>query len=137
VIVILGNLTTTTIVPKIGIGRMAALSFLIQAAGVGLAAVAPSLPLVFMAQFLVGYGFGVNYPLLMGMSIQYVAEHERATAMGLHQAVYSIGMFGGPWLSGMLADSIGMRPMFAITGVGCAVLGVAGTRWLSTERDSR
>jgi MFS family permease len=130
-IVILGNLTTTTIVPKVGARRMAALSFLIQAAGTGVAAFAPSLALVFMAQFLVGFAFGVNYPLLMGMSIQHVAEQERATAMGLHQAVYSIGMFGGPWLSGILADSIGMRPMFAVTCVGCAVLGVIGTRLLA------
>ena len=136
-IVILGNLTATTIVPKVGIRRMATLSFLIQAAGIGLASVAPSLALVFVAQFLVGYAFGVNYPLLMGMSIQFVAEHERATAMGLHQAVYSIGMFSGPWLSGLLADSIGMRPMFAFTAAACAGLGIVGTRWLSADRDSQ
>ena len=55
---------------------------------------------------LAGCSSGVNYPLLMGMSIQFVAETERATAMGLHQAVYAIGMFAGPWLSGMLADSL-------------------------------
>jgi predicted MFS family arabinose efflux permease len=136
-VVIFGNLATTTIVPKVGARRMAAVSFLVHAAGIGLASFAPSLSVVFAAQFLAGCASGVNYPLLMGMSIQYVAEHERATAMGLHQAVYAIGMFSGPWLSGILADSIGMRPMFAITGIGCAVLGIAGTRWLSAERDSK
>lgn len=131
VIVILGNLAATAIAPKVGTRRMVALSFVIQSVGIGLTALAPSLPVVFVAQFLVGYTFGVSYPLLMGLSIQYVAEHERATAMGLHQAVYSIGMFGGPWLSGLLADSIGMRPMFAVTCIGCAALGVIGTYLLT------
>jgi len=127
VIVIVGNLAATTIAPKVGIRRMVMLSFVIQSVGIGLTALAPSLPVVFVAQFLVGYTFGVTYPLLMGLSIQYVAEHERATAMGLHQAVYSIGMFGGPWLSGLLADSIDMGPMFGITAIFTGVLGVSGT----------
>ena len=131
-IVILGNLAATTIAPKVGTRRMVAFSFLIQTVGIGLVAVAPSLSVVFVAQFLAGYTFGVSYPLLMGLSVQYVAEHERATAMGLHQAVYSIGMFGGPWLSGLLADSIGMGPMFGITAIFNCILGLSGTYWLAS-----
>ncbi len=132
VIVIVGNLAATAIAPKVGTRRMIALSFVIQTVGIGLTALVPSLPIVFVAQFLVGYTFGVSYPLLMGLSIQYVAEHERATAMGLHQAVYSIGMFGGPWLSGLLADSIGMGPMFGISAIFTCILGVSGTYWLAS-----
>jgi MFS family permease len=71
----------------------------------------------------------------MGMSIQRVADAERATAMGLHQAVYAIGMFGGPWLSGILADAIGIQPMFGVTAAACLVLGVLGTHWLVEEKD--
>ena len=133
VIVILGNLTATAIALKLGTRRMIAFSFVFQTVGIGLTALVPSLPVVFVAQFLVGYAFGVSYPLLMGLSIQYVAEHERATAMGLHQAVYSIGMFGGPWLSGLLADSIGMGPMFGITAICTGALGVSGTYWLASR----
>jgi predicted MFS family arabinose efflux permease len=48
--------------------------------------------------------------------------------MGLHQAVYAIGMFAGPWFSGILADSIGIQPMLGVTGFGCLVLGVSLTR---------
>ena len=39
--------------------------------------------------------------------------------MGLHQAVYAIGMFAGPWLSGILADAMGIRPMFGVTAFAC------------------
>jgi MFS family permease len=41
--------------------------------------------------------------------------------MGWHQSVYAIGMFAGPWLSGLIADSIGIRPMFGATAFGCLV----------------
>jgi MFS family permease len=58
----------------------------------------------------------------MGSSIRYVADPERNTAMGLHQAVYAIGTFAGPWLSGLLADSIGLRSMFGVTALACLVL---------------
>jgi MFS family permease len=68
--------------------------------------------------------------MLMGMSIRHVAEAERATAMGLHQAVYAVGMFSGPWLSGMLAEVIGIRPTLGFTAVLCLVLGIAGARRL-------
>jgi MFS family permease len=34
--------------------------------------------------------------------------------MGIHQAVYAVGMFTGPWIGGILADAVGIRGMFAI-----------------------
>ena len=70
---------------------------------------------------------GIGYPVLMGMSIRYVADSDHATAMGLHQSVYAIGMFAGPWLSGILAEAIGIRPMFGLTAVASLILGVLGT----------
>jgi MFS family permease len=44
--------------------------------------------------------------------------------MGLHQSVYAIGMFAGPWLSGILADAIGIRWMFGVTAVASLALGL-------------
>jgi MFS family permease len=44
--------------------------------------------------------------------------------MGLHQAVYAAGMFAGPWLSGILADALGLRPMLGVTAAGCLALGL-------------
>jgi MFS family permease len=84
---------------------------------------APALPVLFASQFLIGLSLGTCYPVLMGLSIRDVADAERATAMGLHQAVYAVGMFAGPWLSGILADAVGLRPMLGITAFGC--LGLA------------
>jgi MFS family permease len=70
--------------------------------------------------------------VLMGMSIEYVSDAERATAMGLHQSVYAIGMFAGPWLSGILAVKMGIQPMFGVTAFGVLVLGITGAQWLGS-----
>jgi MFS family permease len=129
-VVMVGNLTTTMLIKRFGSRRFIYLSFGLLALGLCLAAVAPVLWLVFVAQFCMGLASGMGYPVLMGKSIEYVAERERTTAMGLHQAVYAIGMFAGPWLSGVLADATGLRPMFAVTAVASLLLGLWGTRQL-------
>ena len=126
----LGNLMATAIVRRVGTQRLVYLGFVLLSAGIGGAALAPSLPLIFVSQFCIGLGQGIGYPVLMGMSIQHVADAERTTAMGLHQAVYAIGMFGGPWLSGLLADAMGIRPTFGVTAFTCLALGLFATRWI-------
>jgi DHA1 family multidrug resistance protein-like MFS transporter len=132
-VVTLGNLVAMAIVSRIGTRRLVYLSFVLLSTGIGGAALAPSLPLLFVCQFCIGLGQGVGYPVLMGMSIQQVADAERTTAMGLHQAVYAIGMFGGPWLSGLLADAMGIRPTFGVTAFVCLVLGLFVTHRLAVE----
>jgi MFS family permease len=132
-VTILGNLLTTAIVNRIGAGRLVYLGFALLSLGVGGAALAPSLPLLFAAQFCLGLSQGMGYPLLMGLSIQQVADAERTTAMGLHQAVYAVGMFGGPWLSGLLADAMGIRPMFGATACFCLAVGMLMNRLLTVE----
>jgi MFS family permease len=133
-VVMAGNLSTTVLIKRFGSRPFIYLSFGLQALGLCLAAVAPQLWLVFAAQFCMGLAAGMGYPVLMGKSIEYVVEQERTTAMGLHQAVYAIGMFAGPWLSGILADTTGLRPMFAMTAIACLLLGLWGTRRLVEPR---
>jgi len=133
-VVILGNLVATAIVSRIGARRLVYLGFVLLSTGIGGAALAPSLPLIFVSQFCIGLAQGISYPVLMGLSIQYVADAERTTAMGLHQAVYAMGMFGGPWLSGLLADAIGIRLTFGVTAFICLALGLLVTRWLTAKR---
>ena len=121
-VTVTGNLLASLLVSRSGERRLVTASFILMAAGIGLTAAAPSLAWLYPAQVLLGLGGGIGYPLLMGLSIAHVEEGERNTAMGLHQAVYGIGMFTGPWLSGLLAGPLGIQPMFAVTAG--AVLGI-------------
>lgn len=129
-VVTLMTLVATAIVNRVGARRLVYVTFGLMAAGIGVAALAPSLEFVFVAQFCLGVAQGLGYPVLMGLSIRDVDDTERTTAMGLHQAVYAIGMFAGPWLSGLLADALGIRPMFAVTAFACLAVGILLTHFL-------
>jgi MFS family permease len=127
---IVGNLFTTTFVKRFGARRLVRSGFLSTVGGIFLLFLSQSLVWVFAGTFFIGLGFGLSYPTLMGMSIEHVESSQRSTAMGLHQAVYAIGMFAGPWLSGILAKSLGLQPMFGVTAVGVLILALLGTRKL-------
>jgi predicted MFS family arabinose efflux permease len=136
-LVILGNLAATTIVRRMGARWLVYVSFVLLSAGIGAAALATSLPLLFVSQICIGLSTGISYPVLMGMSIRYVGDAERTTAMGLHQAVYAVGMFAGPWVSGWVAEAMGIRPMFGVTAFLCFALGMLLTHWLTVRRDDQ
>ena len=129
-LVTLGNVATTALVKKVGARWMVALGFVFIGLGMGALSLAQGMPLVFTGQVLMGLASGVGYPVLMGLTIRYVEDAQRATVMGLYQSVYAIGMFSGPWLSGIFADGVGIQPMFAVTGGVCLVLGLIGTKLL-------
>lgn len=128
-----GNLLTSFIVRKVGNKRLFFISFSLTCLGVMLAGMATTLPVLFVIQAGLGFASGMLYPLLMGMSIEKVVDTERATAMGLHQAVYAIGMFAGPWLSGIMADQVGISPMFIGTGLACLLIGLLLGRLIQTK----
>jgi len=129
------TLITAGIVDRVGARRLAYATFALLSVATVLAAVAPSLALVFVAQLALGVAQGLGYSVLMGLSIRDVDDSERTTAMGLHQAVYAVGMFAGPWLSGLLADAVGLRPMFGLTAAACLVVPLILIRLLPRRRN--
>jgi MFS family permease len=91
-------------------------------------------------RLLYGVGTGLVNPLLMGLSIKNVPSDRRVAAMGVFQAVYAIGMFTGPSVSGVLADRWGEPAVFwfgAVLCVGVAVAGLVGRRWLGSAAKSQ
>jgi len=104
-------------------------SFLLISVGYGISALycilvpfSPGVYLLLVLQFFGGFGRGIVFPLLMGISIEHVPEEYRATAMGAFQSIYGIGMFLGPVLFGIFADSISLNASFFFG----AVVGAAG-----------
>jgi MFS family permease len=128
-IVLLGNLGVSRIGSRVSPAVLMGASFACMAAGLAGAALAPGLLGLAVAQATIGLGYGIGYPTLLGMGIQRVSGPERTSAMGLHQSVYAGGMFAGPWLSGLLADRLGVQPMFAITAAAVLALGLWG--WMA------
>lgn len=62
-----------------------------------------------------GLGQGALRTVLMTLSLQEIPLQQRATAMGVYQATYSVGMLLGPLISGFLADSHGLAVVFYLS----------------------
>jgi MFS family permease len=133
-VVTLGNLLATAVVRYMGTRRMVYASSVLTAVGVAGAALATSLPMIFVVQVAIGLSLGIGYPVLMGLSIRDVDDGQRTTAMGFHQAVYAIGMFAGPALSGVLADAWGIRPMLLVTAAACLVVSLGASSRLAAAQ---
>lgn len=101
---------------RIGIRRAIVAGTVMMAAGALVVPISGNLWMVALSEALVGGGRGLNYPLLMGLSIKAVAASDRATAMGLFQAVYALGMWAGPATTGFLGDAMGLSPIFLVAG---------------------
>lgn len=109
------NLLNTLILKRVSHTLILSCGGLFYFAGIVTIARSPSLSWIYPGTMLMGFAFGLVYPILLGMSIHKVEQGQRSTAMGIHQALYSIGMFTGPWLTGIIADVIGIRHTFLVT----------------------
>jgi len=100
------------IAPKFGVRNTLIFGFVLSGACTAAIAWTPSLPMLLATQALNGLAQGLYLPLLLGAAIRDVPGPKRATAMGFYQAVYSAGMFGGPYLAGFLNDVWGIDSGF-------------------------
>ncbi len=92
------------------------------------------MPLMYVSQFIAGFARGVVFPLLMGMSIKFVADEQRATAMGFFQAIYGIGMSIGPIFVGVISDVMSLSWGFwlvGLAGLAGAALAYVGSQKIS------
>lgn len=76
-----------------------------------------------LLQVVSGAGRGILFTLLLSLSIQAVPHEQRATAMGVYQALYAVGMLLGPLLSGVLADGLGLSSVFYLSALLCLAIG--------------
>ncbi len=75
------------------------------------------LSILYLSQIINGFGQGLVFPILMGLSIKNVVHNKRGTAMGFFQAIYGLGMFIGPVLLGIISDLAGINTGFWIIGM--------------------
>lgn len=117
----IGMLFVSAFGDKIGNRTLVAWGMGLAAVGVFVTPLTGTFPLLVGAQALNGFGRGLAFPVLMGLSIQAVPQAERATAMGVFQSVYAIGMFAGPVVGGGIADAFGLPSVFFSTAAVCLV----------------
>lgn len=101
--------------------RLAVVGLVVCAAATAVVPAISNLFLLGASQAIGGFGRGLTMPVLLGLSIQKVAPAEKATAMGVYQAVYALGMFFGPASAGFVAQEIGLTGAFLLSMVICVV----------------
>jgi predicted MFS family arabinose efflux permease len=121
-----GNFLITLVVRRTGSKPVLLVGITLIGLSMALIATASALWMLFAATMVLGLGW-VSISTLMGLSIRYVPEEDRSTAMGLHQSIYGFGMFLGPYLSGFMAEAWGVQPMFWVLMAVVLVGGYAGT----------
>lgn len=87
-----------------------------------------SLAALFALMIISGFGRGLVFPLLMGLSIRSITGERKATAMGFFQAAYGLGMFVGPLAVGQLSQTAGLDWGFwaaGLTGMAGVALAMA------------
>ena len=105
------------IVQKSGLTFTLSFSFLLSGLGAALVATSSELWQLFLVQIVSSIGLAALITLLMGLSIRDISPERRATAMGFFQAVYGLGMFSGPFVTGLVWHSQGMEVAFMFTGI--------------------
>jgi predicted MFS family arabinose efflux permease len=73
--------------------------------------------LLILTQMFVGFGRGLSFTMLLGLSIKDMPSNKRSTAMGFFQSIYGLGMFLGPVIMGLIGDFISLNQGFIILGI--------------------
>jgi MFS family permease len=122
--------------PKFGYWGTIGTGFILSAICTAAMVFADSFGILVATQAINGFAQGLHMPLLLGLAIRDVELPGRATAMGLYQALYAIGMFSGPFLAGWLNESWGLNGGFLFGSLLGAVAFVLVVTWAMTERKS-
>jgi MFS family permease len=118
--IFLGHLADRFAAPKVALA-----SVVVEAAGLGLLWLSPSLALALSGAALTGFGYSLVYPALGVEAVRLVPAQSRGLAMGAYTAFLDVALgFGTPAL-GLLADHTGLGSVFAASML--AALGSAGT----------
>ncbi|MGO4374219.1 MFS transporter [Paenibacillus sp. MCAF20] len=130
------SLTASWFVKRFGYWGTIGLGFTVSSLCTASMAFFQSYEMLVITQAFNGFAQGLHLPLLLALSIRDVELPGRATAMGLYQALYAIGMFSGPFLAGWLNESWGLDSGFVFGAMLGAAAALLVWLWSSMERAS-
>lgn len=116
---------------NLGFKKIVPLGFVAVTAYCVLVPIAGAVPLVVALQVLPGMATGMLLSALTSQAMVEVPKHQKSTANGFYQAVYSVGMTMLPIFTGNIAAASGMTSAYFVLGAMAAaamVISVIGTR---------
>jgi MFS family permease len=108
----LGTLAAVRIRQQLGYRTTIIFSALLISASLFSIPFIESIPLLMAIQVSCGLGSGILMTLFMVLSVRGLPPQQQATAMGVYQAIYAVGMLAGPLVSGFLGGGSGLSVVF-------------------------
>jgi len=102
---------------RLGLTRTGVVGFAAQGAAILLMPAANALPALFALQAVAGVAYGMAFTFLMSVVLARAQPQERTTRMGFFQSMYSLGVFAGPLLLGLLVQSASEAAGFIAWGL--------------------
>ncbi|WP_062104375.1 MFS transporter [Bacillus niameyensis] len=131
---IAGYLSGSVFVKRFGERYTVLIGFVVAAICTVLLPFTTSLTVLIITQAFNGFAQGLMMPVLMGLAIQSVNEERRASAMGFFQALYSLGMFGGPFIAGWIGEYVGLSGGFMVIGALSFVGALLAYLWMPKRK---
>jgi predicted MFS family arabinose efflux permease len=103
---------------------------LLQAAGLGMFALADGFAWWAFAAVILGLGTAAVYPTLIAQVSDLVTPRDRASGVGVYRLWRDLGYVAGGLLAGVLADLLGFRPAIAFVAALTALSGIVAWRYL-------
>lgn len=107
-----GTLSSPYLIKKIGFWNLASIVSIPLSISILIIPKIESIYFLIVLRLIAGFCHGIIFSSLMGLIVREFQENYQASAMGIFQALYAIGMFSGPVLSGVIASSLGVSYVF-------------------------
>jgi MFS family permease len=117
----LANLASAVVAARLGNRSVVVIGMAMAGIATAFVPLTASLGALLLTQVLASVGRGICDPILLSVSMRSVPPHERGSGTGVFQAIYAIGMFGGPAVGGFAADRFGLPSVFLLTASLCAL----------------
>ncbi|HJM54546.1 MAG TPA: MFS transporter [Dehalococcoidia bacterium] len=120
-----GTLITPMVIGRVGYRVTVTGALVVVGTATAAVTLADTSAPLFLIQGVAGLGHGVLSAALMALVAMTAIPRLRATAMGLYQSMYGVGVLAGPLVAGVVADGPGLDGVFLVTAIvaaGAAVM---------------
>lgn len=96
-----------------------------------------NMSLIYALQALAGFSFGMAFAAFMSLSVINTSPDEQSTRMGLFQTIYSLGMFVGPVMMGVMLQHVNLSSgyfLIAALSVVAVVITPLSVRWVNNRQ---
>jgi len=96
-----------------------------------------NLYLIYALQALAGFSFGMAFAAFMSLSVINTTPDEQSTRMGLFQTIYSLGMFIGPVMMGVMLQHVNLSSgyfLIAALSIVAVVITPLSVRWVNNRQ---